>query len=204
MIHDSVHKAEQSPSRLGLGSYGWQHHHWDGMFYPDDLPADWWLGYYANEFSAVLVPQSDWQADTGFDMASWQDDVSEEFRFYIEWPFDDADGKSPQLCLQQCQSLGDLLGGIIVNQDMELTTDLPVYYRGQSAALEQQIWTPENNAPSGVALLMLAAGNLREQRKWLEQFAVSSEHLHCVLLADASIDINSLRDFKTLVELLGL
>ena len=204
MIHDYTGKAEQSPRGLGLGSYGWQHAEWNGSFYPDDLPEDWQLGYYANQFSAVLVPQAYWQKDTGFDMQGWQDDVAEDFRFYIEWPFDSVDGKLQSLCLQQCQSLGQLLGGIIVNQDIELKTYLPVYYRHQQATSGQQIWTVENNAQSGVALVMLAEQDLRTQRKWLEQFAVSTEHLHCVLLSDASPDIDSLGNLKTLIELLGL
>ena len=205
MIHDSVDKAEQYQSGLRLGSYGWQHTHWDKSFFPDDLPEDWRLGYYANEFSAVLVPQSYWQVDTGFDVENWQEDVAEDFRFYIEWPFNSVDGQSQSLCLQQCRSLGELLGGIIVNQSIELKTDMPVYYRYPQASLEHQIWTPENNnAQSGVAMLMLDGADLRTQRQWLEQFSISAESLHCVFLSDISLQMDSLHNMKTLIELLGL
>ncbi len=34
---------------------GWDHPAWQGSFYPDDLPADWRLTYYANEVPGVLL-----------------------------------------------------------------------------------------------------------------------------------------------------
>lgn len=204
MIHDSTDKAEQSPG-VCLGSYGWQHAHWDGVFYPDDLPEDWQLAYYSNEFSAVLVPRSYWETGTGFDVESWQEDVSDDFRFYIEWPFNHAEGEDASLCLEQCQGLGRLFGGIVVNQDFELITDLPVYYTGyQRGSLLQQVWTAEHHTQSGVAFLKLTGADLRTQRKWLEQFAESTGSLRCILLSDAAIEIDSLRNMKTLIELLGL
>jgi len=151
----------------------------------------------------VLVPQGDWQAGSGFDMTGWQDDVAEHFRFYIEWPFASGDEKEQRLCLQQCQSLGALLGGIIVNQEGALTTDLPVDYR-QQASPGQQIWTVDNHTQSGLALVMLAQQDLRAQRQWLEHFAASSDDLHCLLVSDPSPEIEALRQLKTLIELLGL
>lgn len=57
---------------LFLGSHGWDHAAWQGSYYPDDLPDDWRLSYYANEFSCLLVDATafgvggplDWAADT--------------------------------------------------------------------------------------------------------------------------------------------
>lgn len=42
--------------RLVVAAQGWRHADWQNRFYPDDLPEDWQLAYYANEFRAVLVP----------------------------------------------------------------------------------------------------------------------------------------------------
>jgi hypothetical protein len=39
-----------------IGSTGWQHPAWCDDYYPADLPADWQLAYYANEFPVLLVP----------------------------------------------------------------------------------------------------------------------------------------------------
>jgi len=77
MIHDKT---------IRVGACDWQHPQWQNCFYPDDLPQDWRLSYYANEFSTVLVPQSQWQASwqaEGADFEQWAEDVPEGFRFYF-------------------------------------------------------------------------------------------------------------------------
>lgn len=38
-----------------IGTSGWQYAHWQGKFYPRDLPQKDWLGFYAQYFSAVEV-----------------------------------------------------------------------------------------------------------------------------------------------------
>lgn len=89
MIHD---KPAQNPQtdvpeltdeRLRVGAVGWDHAHWVETYYPHDLPAEWRLGFYANEFPAVLVPQQQWQ-EQWQDLADWAEDVPDEFRFYLQ------------------------------------------------------------------------------------------------------------------------
>lgn len=70
---------------LVIGAAGWEHAGWEGWFYPEDLPPEWRLTYYGNEFSQVLVPEALWltsqvQAPWGV----WRDDVDESFRFVLE------------------------------------------------------------------------------------------------------------------------
>ena len=48
-----------SDKNITVGSYGWRHPHWRGSFYPEDLPEDWQLSYYSNEFSVVMVTDED-------------------------------------------------------------------------------------------------------------------------------------------------
>ena len=73
MIHDNT---------ISVGACGWDQPQWQGVFFPDDLPEDWRLSYYANEFSAVLVPQHKWQA-ADVDFEQWADDVPDGFKFYF-------------------------------------------------------------------------------------------------------------------------
>lgn len=42
-----------------IGSVGWRHRAWQDSYYPADLPPEWQLGYYANEFPVVLVPAAE-------------------------------------------------------------------------------------------------------------------------------------------------
>jgi len=73
MIHDKT---------IRVGACGWDHIDWPGAFYPDDLPEDWRLSYYANEFSSILVPEDVWQANDA-DFEQWVEDVPDDFRFYF-------------------------------------------------------------------------------------------------------------------------
>ena len=72
-----------------IGAHGWQHKGWSGSFYPEDLPKEWQLGYYGNEFQLVSVPASYWavEADT-FD--EWLEESDESLQMICEWPTEGA------------------------------------------------------------------------------------------------------------------
>ena len=72
--------------RMIVGACGWDHDGWSGTFYPDDLPQEWRLSYYANEFSGVLIPSAVWGSGGEALWGGWQDDVPEDFLFYLEQP----------------------------------------------------------------------------------------------------------------------
>jgi hypothetical protein len=63
---------------------GW----WDladaASFYPEDLPEDWRLSFFANAFNAVLLPQQVWTEADQASWATWRDDVTPRFRFVAE------------------------------------------------------------------------------------------------------------------------
>lgn len=66
-----------------MGACGWQHAHWQDTYYPHDLPDEWRLSFYANEFPAVLVPQDQWREQWP-QLADWAEDVPDAFRFYLQ------------------------------------------------------------------------------------------------------------------------
>lgn len=68
---------------LTLAAYGWSPANWSQVFYPDDLPPDWRLAYYANEFKRVLLPASGWVSPVA-QAASWVAEVGQDFSFYLE------------------------------------------------------------------------------------------------------------------------
>ncbi len=65
-----------------MGTCGWKHPGWLNDFYSEDLPEDWQLGFYSNEFPVVYVPVADWLEQA--DLSEWTEDVSESFRFVLE------------------------------------------------------------------------------------------------------------------------
>jgi hypothetical protein len=70
---------------IAIAARGWQGSEWD-HFYPDDMPAEWRLDYYANEFFAVVVPYQEWSQAADEVVLGWMQQVAEEFRFYWELP----------------------------------------------------------------------------------------------------------------------
>ena len=81
---------------IEVAAYGWQGAVWDGL-YPDDIPEDWRLDYYANEFFAVVVPYAEWQGEEDETLLEWQEQVSDDFRFYWELPEGEKIGESWEL-----------------------------------------------------------------------------------------------------------
>jgi len=72
-----------TPNSVGTGR-GWDHPGWRENFYPDDMPTDWRLAYFANNFPAVLLPAgllADLDAAT---IRDWVSAIEGDFVFYLE------------------------------------------------------------------------------------------------------------------------
>jgi hypothetical protein len=95
--------------KLEIAAYGWQGAAWDGL-YPDDLPPEWRLEYYGNEFAAVVVPAATWQSTTIDEAIVWLGEAPPGFRFY--WELADADDAARLLeLLSQADSEQGRLAG---------------------------------------------------------------------------------------------
>ena len=68
-----------------IGANGWQHENWTGEFYPDDLPEEWQIGYYGNEYQVVVVPRTYWSA-TPNTFTQWLEESDDSLRMVCEWP----------------------------------------------------------------------------------------------------------------------
>jgi hypothetical protein len=69
-----------------LGTRDWNHCHWNKSFYPEEIPADWQLGFYNVRFTCVLLPFERWCQATTEEIVLWCDDTLERFRFLVELP----------------------------------------------------------------------------------------------------------------------
>lgn len=67
-----------------IGTCGWNHPEWTGAFYPENLPADWRLSFYANNLRSVLVPAETWEQGAAADVRAWAEGGYAEFRFVVE------------------------------------------------------------------------------------------------------------------------
>ena len=94
-----------------IGTYGWRHPQWVGTYYPEDMPEDWWLSYYSNEFSVVLVPEADILCTDKGEIEAWPDNVEDDFLFFIG--FNDLNNWAKTLSL--LEPVWPLIGGFALN-----------------------------------------------------------------------------------------
>ncbi len=81
----------------------------DGLAeYPQDLPPEWRLAYFANAFWGVLVPSKLWREVGPVGAAGWLADTPARFRFFLELMEGDRESASAVAA-----ALGDRLGGLV-------------------------------------------------------------------------------------------
>ncbi len=143
----------QEWARPEFGAWGWRHNKWQDNFYPDDLPADWQLTYYSNEFPLVLIPAADREQLSVPQVADLVEDVNEGFQFILELSASEQ-GINQAGSLQACVPVFSdaLLAGVIDLSSGELPAEgvlqemccryasiLPVHVNLPAGALAQSV-----------------------------------------------------------------
>ena len=80
-----THGAKVLPT-IALGAWGWDHPEWVGRLYADDLPPEWRLTFYSNEFDAVGLYAAGWMNPSMDTLKLWIEDTREDFRFHLVMP----------------------------------------------------------------------------------------------------------------------
>ncbi|MEN8170265.1 MAG: hypothetical protein ABFS08_08585 [Pseudomonadota bacterium] len=167
---------------IEIAAYGWQSREWD-RFYPEDMPADWRLDYYANEFFAVVVPYSEWSVQADDELLAWQQQVSEDFRFYWEQPCGEDVAAARLQALMADAEFAAHWGGVV---DIAAVSPLPQPpFGGESLAVLRQQKNSE----------------LRPLREELEQ-AMAQEGSRLLVVVEAAA-AETLRPARDLALLLG-
>ncbi len=69
---------------LRTGTSGFSYKEWKGSFYPEDLPAQEMLGFYAGRLPAVEINNTFYRLPRASLLESWAEQVPEGFRFAIK------------------------------------------------------------------------------------------------------------------------
>ncbi len=75
-----------TPSDTIIASWGWDFAQWTPEFYPDDLPDDWRLAYYSNEFRVVVIPGETLAQADAESIEDWAEAVADDFDFLLDLP----------------------------------------------------------------------------------------------------------------------
>lgn len=109
-----------------IGACGWRHSEWTGEFYPDDLPEDWQLGYYGNEYQVVMVPADYWTTNPDT-YEQWLEESDDSLRMICEWP-SDASQEQQKYAMQGIHALSDrVLAVLIPLQSRVVEEELAIY-----------------------------------------------------------------------------
>lgn len=181
-----------------IGARGWRHPGWQNSFYPDDLPQDWQLTYYSNEFPMVVIREQEWMQIE--DMTDLRKECTKGFQFLVEWPVLAVTENLSSQFIDRIQQLGSQCAGVIIPAQQEpllahcrswLPETIPCYFEGALAS--------ETNG-----LINISAGtSLKELRLLLEsalRLSVSSPVP--VIVEGEPPDIELLRNAETLLGLL--
>jgi uncharacterized protein YecE (DUF72 family) len=115
-----------------IGTSGWSYREWKGSFYPEKLPAEEMLRFYASRFATVEVNNSFYRIPSERVLAGWAEQVPEGFRFVMKASrrithnqrLKDEDG-SVGYFLRAVNPLGERLGPTLFQLPPTFKKDLP-------------------------------------------------------------------------------
>jgi uncharacterized protein YecE (DUF72 family) len=67
--------------KLFIGTSGWNYPHWQGAFYPEDLPQDKWLEYYTKFFKSVELNVTFYRSVRKLTFDNWHKRTPKNFYF---------------------------------------------------------------------------------------------------------------------------
>lgn len=218
---------------LRLGTLDWRHKSWEGEYYPEDMPEEWQLDYYSNQFQCVLLPMAAWLNLSEADVEDWVDDLEgEAFEIYLLLSLPAEESVALDSMLAQLLRLSKLLegrlAGLLIEQayliqypdlwsrlvelDVRLTVFCPSEETNRSLVSSSlsslSPWQFEYaNAcfyGSPVVWLKQSSFDVAEQKQLLQSL-LNTEGLvnPRLFLGEGAIDMKWLAEMQTLSELLG-
>ena len=112
------------------GTSGFAYKEWKGAFYPEDLPADRFLSYYAERFRACEINNTFYRMPNPETLRAWAAEVPPAFRFVLKASRQITHSKRLKDCAQpveflaqQARGLGERLGPILFQLPPNLKKD---------------------------------------------------------------------------------
>ncbi len=186
-----------------VGAMGWACE----AFYPEDMPSEWQLEYYANHFSAVLVPSTQWPDWTE---AQWQDflESSDTLRwvgFGLKTVPTEVQAACLDAALMTLSERGQAVGVFSHVSLPRLLEKWPVTWFDRPEVESIWRWRHLSGAPAGWVDTL--PDDTKAMRVLLEDFAQSlpDESVGApFIVKDGCANMRGLKQFKQLAELLGL
>ncbi len=98
--------------RLRVGTSGFSYKEWKGPFYPEDLPNDRMLEWYAGKLDAVEINNTFYRMPTRTLLEGWAEQVPEEFRFAMKASRKITHQKKLEGCADEASYLAETSGAL--------------------------------------------------------------------------------------------
>jgi uncharacterized protein YecE (DUF72 family) len=189
-----------------VGAKGWHHDNWRGSYYPDDLPEDWTLDFYSNQFYCVLVEQSLWMDWNTEEIEEIAENLADE-NFLFTFQLKTAQGGS------QLQKIKDILGVLFHSVLVYEGINIALYQRLEVEVTKKLVKADETVEYAGFPMLELdlAMLNIAEQKEQLLAFKESlpNEEIGGLIYItnteeNQTLIAKKIIDFQVLTQLLGL
>ena len=180
---------------LKVGVFDWPRFARGQDFYPDDLPPEWRLNYYANAFETACLPLSALPGP-GEEREEWLDSLPPGFRLDL-WIDDPALAGTIPLP----RELGEAEAGCLLCE-----TTLPSVEGWRRVDPDALLWRPGEERFRPVALLP-RADSVPQLREWIESWLSLSEqsgNADCLWVEGSAVTPGQLEALRQLVELMGL
>ena len=193
---------------IKVGLFDWDKFPLNNDFYPDDLPAEWKLSFYANEFETVCINFDELVKEPSLD--EWFDDLAESFDLCLSLSSAEQFEQLTRLVQQSELKLNCLLideqeRDILLQNKPDISVLLAAgMIRPEQIVSRSSLWTPDINVKSAGIALLPDIDNIRLYREWIELWLQDNSHQQLKLWMDGSTArYATLSKLRTLVELMG-
>jgi len=196
---------KQQLADVVVGARGWLHEQWITSYYPDDIPSEWRLGFYANEFNALLVPWVQWSKSIEA-LEEGLEDTGDDFHLYLELP------DTSQFLPEHWHVIADQVRGLVCTQgdathwfEKVGSAGVPLLAEIQSESVFTG-YAPYGEAPVSIELVMIDSAKIDDliiMREQLEQALQLADSRLDFIFIDTSPKLDAMRNTVMIAELLG-
>lgn len=199
--------------RIKVGVYNWSEFSGKTGFYPEDLPWEWRLSYFSNEFETACMSLTANSLDSG-GLFHWTEYLADSFD--LSFALSQSAGLK---LLTQVASQNNLKVTSLVmeNRECDILLQLESWksllsasglYRPEQFLYRSALWSPDQVDKSSAFAVMPQQQNMNLYRHWIEQWLVANHAFGSAMDMTLWVDGEcanpaTLSKLRTLVELMG-
>ncbi|MCK4743054.1 MAG: hypothetical protein KAT25_04480 [Sulfuriflexus sp.] len=201
----SASNAKQRLADVVVGSRGWLHEQWSESYYPEDIPDEWRLGFYANEFNTLLVPWAQWNESIEA-LEEGLEDADDDFHLYLELP------DTQQSLPKHWHVIADQVKGLVCTQGdasqwVEIAENIgvPLLVEMQNESVFIG-YAPYGEASASIELAMIDGTKIDDlvlMREQIEQALQLADSRLDFIFTDTAPALDAMRNTVMIAELLG-